>query len=784
MYIMQLIIAEKPSVGEAISKVVGAKNKQKGYNEGEDCIVTWCVGHLVEFVMPEAYDEKYKSWSFENLPIIPEQWHMGVAKDKVAQFSVIKKLLNDSRIDEIVCATDAAREGECIFRYVYRLSRCNKPVMRLWISSNEETEIRKGLANMKPDSDYDNLYAAGLCRAKADWLIGINCTRIFTSRYNSLLSVGRVKTPTLALIVQRDYDIEHFVKKKYFTAELDLGEFTAVSERIDDETQADKIISDCNGKTAVVNSVKKEVKTANPPKLFSLSTLQTAASKKFGYTAKQTLDIVQSLYDSPKRLCTYPRTSSEYLTDDMEESTLNVVNAVRSAIPDLCNMEYEPNVKRCINSKKVDDHHALLPTAEIATYNLSSLKDEERNILSMIAGRLLTATAPPHKYESTKVSLSCENHEFTASGKVVIEDGFKAVEKQVNQKLKGKSESGTKTESEKTLPQIAEGQRFENVTAQKLEHWTTPPAPFTDGTLISEMKSVGKTGIIDEEKREEIKGIGTEATRAAIIEELVKQQYIERVKAQIHATKRGCGLIAAVPDEVKSPQMTADWESRFHAIEKGEADSGEFLTEIEKYIREIMSKYGYVDENSQLSAKPIGKCPICGKNVYERSTFYACESGKSVCGFGMSKTICGKQITADEFSKILNERKSGLIKGFKGKSGKKFDAYLVLTEENKIGFSLPERVQTVVGKCPRCGKNIVEYPSSFSCESGKDGCGFTLWKNDKFKKITLTARQATALLKGECVSLNATSKSGKKYTGNFRLVDTGKYVNLEFVPDK
>jgi DNA topoisomerase-3 len=350
--------------------------------------------------------------------------------------------------------------------------------------------------------------------------------------------------------------------------------------------------------------------------------------------------------------------------------------------------------------------------------------------------------------------------------------------------MKSKKTEKKTEDSEKNLPELAEGQTFENVSVEKKEHFTTPPAPFTDGTLIAAMKSVGKTGIIDEEKREEIKGIGTEATRAAVIEELVKRRYIERVKAQIHATSLGCSLIAAVPDEVKSPQMTADWETRFHDIEKGKYDDKEFLSEIESYIKDLMQKYGYADESSPLSAKPVGKCPKCGKNVYERSTFFICESGKDECGFGMNKNICGKEITADVFAKILSEGKSELIKGFKSKKGKKFDAYLVITDEGKIGFSLPEREKKTVGVCPRCGKSVVEYPSSFSCESGKEGCGFTLWKNDKFKKTTLTAKQAEALLKGESVTLNAVSKSGKKYKGEFKLVDTGKYVNLEFVPNQ
>lgn len=866
---MKLVIAEKPSVGKAIAKVIGATTNGKGYTEGNGYIVTWCFGHLVGQSDPEDYDENLKQWAFDTLPIIPDIWHMKVSADTRSQFLLIKKLMFDERVTEIVCATDAGREGECIFRYVYKLARCNKPVLRLWVSSNEDKAIREGMANLHDDSEYDNLYNAGLCRSKADWLIGMNLTRMFSVRYSHLLKIGRVKTPTLRLIVDRDYEIEHFVKQKYFTVQLDCGSFKAESERIDDEAAANRVEWDCTGKTAVVTEVTKQVKTSNPPKLFSLSALQSAASKRFGYTAKRVLEIAQSLYDSDKRLTTYPRTNSEYLTDEQEESTLEIISTVLQTFPNMnSGMEYTPNVKRCINAKKVEDHHAILPTAEIAKYDISSLKDDERNVLFLICERLLLATAPEHKYEETKVTLTCEGHDFKASGKVVIEDGYKALERFLKKKKDPKSQD------EMILPQIAEGDSFENENVQKIEHWTTPPKPYTDGTLIDKMKSVGKTGIIDDEKKEEIRGIGTEATRADIIEELIQIGLVKREKSYLVSSDKGRKLISVVPEDVKSPQMTADWESVFYDIERGKASDTEFLGKIENYVREIVGKYSELDTSINFNV-PIGICPRCGKNVFERSKyyacesscgfglnknmlgvnipseqvekllkdgksdliknfsgkkgkfdayltieekedkktvafsfdqpavigtcprcgknvldhgkFYACESGKENCGFGMNKKISGKTISPTQFKKLLETGKTDLIKGFKSKSGNTFDAHLAIGDKDgkkSVGFEFEKKASepVVIGTCPRCGKNVVEQRYSYSCESGKDGCGFTLWKEDKQRQINVKPDDARKLLSGESVRLNAVSKANKKYYADFKIEDTGEYVNLVYIP--
>ena len=871
---MKLIIAEKPSVAKAIAAVLGVKESKKGYIEGGEYIVTWCVGHLIGLYEPQDYDDKYEHWLIEDLPILPQSWRMKVAEKTQSQYFVIEKLLHDSRVTEIVCATDAGREGECIFRYVYRKAKCTKPVKRLWVSSNEDKAIREGMANLRDDSEFDDLYAAGLCRAKADWLIGMNLTRLFTKRYNSTspLKIGRVKTPTLNLIVERDREIATFVKKKYFTVQLDCGSFKADSERYDDEVVADKIVTDCSGKTATVSSVVKEQKVSNPPKLFSLSALQSAASKRFGYTAKQVLDIAQSLYDSDKKLTTYPRTNAQYLTDEQEQSTLDVISTILTAIPSLnSGIEYTPDVKRCINAKKVEDHHAIIPTAELANYDISSLKEEERNVLYLICERLLLATAPIHKYEETKIVLDCEGNDFKASGKVTIEDGYKALEKFFK---KGKKTDEDKAEMP-PLPPISEGEQFTNVIAEKKEHWTTPPKPYTDGTLIDKMKSIGKTGIIDDEKKEEIRGIGTEATRADMIEELVKNGVVERKKPYLLSTDKGKALIDVVPEKIKSPQMTADWESRFYDIEHGKASDSEFLTEIEQYVTDIVSEYGCLDSSVSFNTV-LGICPRCGKNVLEYNSFYSCESGKKVCGFGLNKTICGKVISAEQVKKLLTEGRSDVIKGFKNKEGKKFDAFLTLSDEKKVifgfeereiigvcprcgknvitisnayvcesgkddcGFYIPKKLfektlpitqikktlesgksdivkgfksskgndfdayfkigekdgkksfllgfeeytPEIIGVCPRCGKNVIEQKNSFSCESGKDGCGFILWKNDKFHKITLTTANAKNLLNDSVAKLNAVNKAGKKYYADFKIEDNGKYVNLVYVPQE
>lgn len=644
---MNLIIAEKPSVGKAISPVVGANTKKDGYMEGNGYIVSWCFGHLVGLKFPDEYCDSWaaKPWTFDVLPMLPEEWQFKVHKDCKEQFNILKKLMNDGSVDEIICATDADREGECIFRYVYNLIGCKKPVKRLWVSSLEESAIKAGLAKMKSGKEYDSLFRAGYSRAKADWLVGMNGSRLFSTRYKQRLTLGRVQTPTLAMIVQRDSEVKNFVKKKYYTVELNCGGFTASSERIDDEASANALVARATGKTACAAEVKKEIKTVNPPKLFDLTTLQREANKQFGYTAKQTLDALQALYEA--KLSTYPRTDSQYLSDDMEQTAASMVQTVFQVFPQFGKPQ-SVNVKRCINNAKVTGHHAILPTANIKTADLPALPDEQKNVLLLISARLILATAEPHKYEDVKFKISCENTDYTASGKSVIESGWKLPEAAVKAALKNK-ESEQEKENGNELPEIAQGQTFENVSAKTAEHWTSPPKPYTEDTLLSAMEHAG----LDEyDEDSEKKGLGTPATRAAIIEGLVMHGYAERKKKQILATEKGISLIQVVPDEVKSPKLTAEWEMQLQQMERGTVQEEQFMTEIISFVKTICEKYG--SEDSAVSfhkqQEAIGKCPKCEKEVKKGKYGFYC-TGK--CGMNLAK-VYGKELTEAQLTKLLS----------------------------------------------------------------------------------------------------------------------------------
>ncbi|MBR6622551.1 MAG: DNA topoisomerase 3 [Ruminococcus sp.] len=689
---MQLIIAEKPSVAQSIAKVLGASNREDGYISGDKYLISWCVGHLVGLSSPEMYDEKYKSWNFETLPIIPEKWLFSINASTKAQFFKLKELISRSDVDELICATDAGREGECIFRFVYNKLGCKKPFKRLWVSSLEESAIKEGFQNLKPGNDYDNLFSAGLARAKADWLVGMNATRLFSVRYNSRLNIGRVQTPTLAMIVQRDYDIKHFIKQKYYTAEIDCGAFKASTERIDDEADAKAIAEKCSGRNASVIEVTKEIKTVNPPKLYDLTTLQREANRQYGYTAQQTLDYTQSLYE--KKLCTYPRTDSQFITDDMADTALRRVSLVCEHIECCKGLSVpEPDIQRIVNNSKVSDHHALLPTDEIATADIAALPEGERSILFLISAKLVCAVASSHKYEAVKVKLNCENTAFSASGRTVITDGWKQLEASIKNRLKGNDDNEDKEEQEKSLPELSQGQVFERVSADISEHFTTPPKPFTEDTLLKAMETAGNKDY-DEDSDVEKKGLGTPATRASIIEGLVKRGYLERKKKQLNATEKGINLIDVVPDEVKSAKMTADWESELQNIEKGNSSASDFMQNIERFTSDICTRYCSIAENKafrRTEKEPIGTCPKCGKEVLETAKAYSCCGGKDGCGFIIWKTIAGKNISAAQAKKLVIKKKSDLIKGFKSKTGKVFDAYLVLKNDFSVGFEFQNK---------------------------------------------------------------------------------------------
>ena len=666
---MQLVIAEKPSVAKSIADVLGALDRQDGYFEGGGYLVSWCVGHLIELAEPESYGEQWKKWTYESLPVNPEHWQYEIKEDTKEQYDVLYGLLHDSRVDEVVCATDAGREGELIFRLVYNMASCKKPMKRLWISSMEESAIREGVENLKPGSDYDHLYHSALCRQEADWLVGINGTRLFTVLYGGkVLKVGRVQTPTLAMLVEREAKIMNFKKEQYFMAHILCGGVDAVTERIDNKTEAENVAGACRNGQALVTSVEKEEKTVSPPKLYDLTTLQRDANRLFGFTAKQTLEYTQSLYE--KKMCTYPRTDSQYLSDDMEQTAGNVIEAIFSSILFEENRMFNPDIKRVLNSKKVTDHHAIIPTMEIAKADLAALPETERKILSLVANRLLCATGEKHLYETVKAELSCGGYTFTTSGKSVLKNGWKDFEDAFKRSFKATEE---KEQEDKKLPELSEGQTFDGVQTKISEHYTTPPKHFTEDSLLSAMERAGNEDMTDDVER---KGLGTPATRADIIEKLVKDGFVKREKKQIIPTEDGMKLITVLPDVVKSPKLTADWENALTLVAKGEMEREDFMADIETMVSDLIHTYHEVsDEQKKMFAqeqKVLGKCPNCGGEVVKGKYGAFC---KNKCGMNVSR-IMGVSLSDEQVESLLDGKKT-LLKGLTSKVGKKYDAYII-----------------------------------------------------------------------------------------------------------
>lgn len=666
---MQLVIAEKPSVAKSIADVLGALDRQDGYFEGGGYLVSWCVGHLIELAEPESYGEQWKKWTYESLPVNPEHWQYEIKEDTKEQYDVLYGLLHDSRVDEVVCATDAGREGELIFRLVYNMASCKKPMKRLWISSMEESAIREGVENLKPGSDYDHLYHSALCRQEADWLVGINGTRLFTVLYGGkVLKVGRVQTPTLAMLVEREAKIMNFKKEQYFMAHILCGGVDAVTERIDNKTEAENVAGACRNGQALVTSVEKEEKTVSPPKLYDLTTLQRDANRLFGFTAKQTLEYTQSLYE--KKMCTYPRTDSQYLSDDMEQTAGNVIEAIFSSILFEENRMFNPDIKRVLNSKKVTDHHAIIPTMEIAKADLAALPETERKILSLVANRLLCATGEKHLYETVKAELSCGGYTFTTSGKSVLKNGWKDFEDAFKRSFKATEE---KEQEDKKLPELSEGQTFDGVQTKISEHYTTPPKHFTEDSLLSAMERAGNEDMSDDVER---KGLGTPATRADIIEKLVKDGFVKREKKQMLPTEDGMKLITVLPDVVKSSKLTADWENALTLVAKGEMEREDFMADIETMVSDLIHTYHEVsDEQKKMFAqeqKVLGKCPNCGGEVVKGKYGAFC---KNKCGMNVSR-IMGVSLSDEQVESLLDGKKT-LLKGLTSKAGKKYDAYII-----------------------------------------------------------------------------------------------------------
>lgn len=700
---MILIIAEKPSVAGEIAKVVGADKKGKGYLTGGNYIVSWCVGHLVELAKPAAYSPDLAKWSLETLPIIPDHYLTEVSGKTADQFNVLKELMNRSDVSELVEATDAGREGELIFRLVYEKAGCRKPFNRLWISSMEEKSIRDGLASMKPGREYDKLYHAALCRQRADWLVGINLTRLYSKMYDKTLTCGRVQTPTINLIVKRQRDIQNFVPQTYYSLVADLGSFKAYNKATE-KTEAQRIVERCKGKTAHVAKVERQEKKENPAALYDLTTLQRDANRLLGYSAQETLDYMQKLYDN--KLATYPRTDSRYLTADMESSTRNLIDTLLSTgiySTTIANDYSTVNVKmqRVINDKKVSDHHAIIPTGSVTKEKFDNLPTGEKNILLLIAYRLLSAVYAPHTYTATKVNLDIEGEPFSATGKEILENGFKMVDEQAKAAIKAQPEKDDKPDSpdNSVLPVMNEGDTFPVVNITAEEKQTKPPKSYTEDTLLAAMETAGKL-IADEELKEAMKdsGLGTPATRAGIIENIIKTGYIARDnKKHLIPTDTAYTFVDLVTDKVKEPELTAEWEKQLSEINGGSMAAADFMNSITGFISSFVqdTKEKYSPEQStgvfEREREDLGKCPKCGKKVVEFPKSYSCESGKGGCGFVIWKQIGGKAISKAQAKKLLDKGKTDLIKGFKSKTGKSYDAYLTLKEDKTIGFDFPER---------------------------------------------------------------------------------------------
>ena len=679
-----LIIAEKPSVAATIAAALGAKEKKDGYIAGNGCLVSWCVGHLVQLAEAAAYGEQYKKWSYDSLPILPQEWQYAVASDKGKQFKILKDLMHRADVSEVVNACDAGREGELIFRFVYDVAGCKKPMRRLWISSMEESAIKAGFASLKDGKEYDPLYSSALCRAKADWIIGINMTRLFSCLYGKTLNVGRVQTPTLKMLVDRDAAITTFKKEKYYHVRLSLSGVEAASAKIHAAEEAGNLKAACEAAQAVCTSVTREKKTVAPPKLFDLTSLQREANRIYGYTAKQTLDLAQALYE--KKLLTYPRTDSSYLTDDMGGTAAQIAALLAGKLPFMQGADFTPEISRLLDSKKVSDHHAIIPTMELAKADLAALPESERNILTLAGARLLMACAAPHIIEAVTAVFSCAGQEFTAKGKTVLAEGWKGLERRFMATLKKKADTEDDEENALSLdvPPFAEGQTFDNPQAAVTEHFTTPPKPHNEASLLSAMERAGNEETDPDAER---RGLGTPATRAAIIEKLVKGGFVERKGKQLIPTKSGIELVCVLPEVLTSPQLTADWENNLTQIAKGNADPDSFMTGIETMTRELVSTYPFLSDKEKerfKEEKPvIGKCPRCGANIYEGRKNYYCANRD--CAFTMWKNDRFFEERKVTFSPkiaaaLLKDGKAKVKKLYSPKTGKTYDGTILLAD--------------------------------------------------------------------------------------------------------
>ena len=687
----KLVIAEKPSVAQSLAAVIGATNRKDGYLEGNGWLVSWCVGHLAGLADADRYDPKYAKWRYDDLPILPAEWQIEVGKDRKKQFDILKKLLNGPDVTEVVNACDAGREGELIFRNVYELANCQKPIKRLWISSMEDSAIREGFANLRPGADYDGLHQAALCRAKADWLVGINATRLFSVLYHRTLNIGRVMSPTLALIVQRETEIEAFQPEPFYTVSLELPGFTAAGARMKDKTAAEQLKNSCSNAVVTVKQAQRKEKSEKPPALYDLTTLQRDANRLLGFTAQQTLDYLQNLYE--KKLCTYPRTDSRYLTSDMAEALPVLVNLTAKAMPFAKGIGIDCNPKAVMDNKKVSDHHAILPTQNLRGADLSGLPAGEKAVLELVSLRLLCAVAEPYLYEETAITLDCAGQEFAAKGKTVTRPGWRALDSRYRASLKNASEdSGEET----VLPELSEGQSLPISNASVKEGKTSPPKHFTEDTLLSAMETAGKEEMPDTAER---KGLGTPATRAGILEKLVSTGFLERKKSKkaVHLTpsKDALSLITVLPEQLQSPLLTADWEYRLGEIERGDLSPEEFLSGISEMLRELVGTYQVIKGTEYLFSPPreaVGNCPRCGGEVAELRKGFFCQNPS--CKFAIWKdskwwSAKKQQPTKAIVAALLKEGRAHLTGCYSEKTGKTYDADVLLEDTGQyVNFKL------------------------------------------------------------------------------------------------
>jgi DNA topoisomerase-3 len=683
---MKLVIAEKPSVAQSLAAVIGAAARKDGYLEGNGWRVSWCVGHLARLADADAYNPDYAKWRYDDLPILPEHWQMVVSKDKKKQFDVLKQLMNAQDVTEVVNACDAGREGELIFRSVYELAGCQKPMKRLWISSMEDSAIREGFASLHPGADYDGLRDAALCRAKADWLVGINATRLFSVLYHRTLNIGRVMSPTLALIVQREAEIDTFKPVPFYTVTLELPGFSVSGERMADKAAAQQLKTACQGAAATVKKVERKDKSEKPPALYDLTTLQRDANRLLGYTAQQTLDYLQNLYE--KKLCTYPRTDSRYLTSDMAASLPELVRLTAGALPFAAGMELVCNAAQVINDKKVTDHHAVIPTRNLQGADLSGLPVGEKAVLELVALRLLCAVAQPYTFTETAVVVECAGAEFTAKGRTVKQLGWRALDAAYRAGLKN-AEPDKETE-DKALPELSEGQTLPLSGAAVKEGKTTPPKHFTEDTLLSAMETAGKDDMPEDAER---KGLGTPATRAGILEKLVSTGFLERKKSkkivQLLPSHDAVSLITVLPEQLQSPLLTAEWEYRLGEIERGELAPEDFMDGISTMLQELVRTYQVIKGTEYLFTPPrevVGKCPRCGGEVAEMQKGFFCQTES--CKFAIWKNnkwweLKRKQPTKAIVTALLKDGCAHVTGLYSEKTGKTYDATVMLENDGK-----------------------------------------------------------------------------------------------------